>query len=248
LEMKTYGKKIVIIPSCKNTAQLLNVLASFRNVPVNEICIVIDQATNGDLQKIEATTQKIALPTSIISRPDRKGVGNAIREGITYAIDKNYDIAIVMAANGKDQPCEIPRLLAPIIVRGFDYVQGSRFLPGGKPVKTPFLRGIFAKLYPYFWTLITSKRCTDVTNGFRAYRLSVFKDPNINLNQNWLDGYQLEYYLHYKVLTLGYRVKEVPVSKVYPFRNKGGYSNISPLRDWWKIVGPLIYLKLGIKK
>jgi hypothetical protein len=47
---------------------------------------------------------------------------------------------------------------------------------------------------------------------------------------------------------LGYRIKEVPVSKIYPFWHKGGYSNISPLRDWWKIVGPLIYLKLGVKK
>jgi dolichol-phosphate mannosyltransferase len=97
------------------------------------------------------------------------------------------------------------------------------------------------------WTLLTNVRCTDVTNGFRAYSLRIFSDKRVDIWQSWLDNYELEYYIHYKVLTLGYRMKEVPVSKVYPYRHKGGYSNISPFRDWWKIVGPLVYLRLGVK-
>ena len=87
-----------------------------------------------------------------------------------------------------------------------------------------------------------------MTNGFRAYNTRIFNDERINIWQSWLDGYGLEYYIHYKVLTLGYKTREVPVSKVYPHRHKGGYSKISPLRDWWQIVGPLIYLKLGARK
>jgi len=87
-----------------------------------------------------------------------------------------------------------------------------------------------------------------ITNGFRAYKLKIFLDKQINIWQDWLDDYELEYYIHYKVLTLDYKFKEVPVSKIYPYRHKGGYSNISPFHDWWKIVGPLIYLKTGVKK
>jgi dolichol-phosphate mannosyltransferase len=114
-------------------------------------------------------------------------------------------------------------------------------------VKNPFLRGVFSRLYPFFWTLLTDVRCTDVTNGFRAYKLKIFSDRRINIWQGWLDSYELEYYIHYKVLALGYKMKEVPVSKVYSYSHKGGYSNISPFRDWWKIVGPLVYLTLGVK-
>jgi hypothetical protein len=47
---------------------------------------------------------------------------------------------------------------------------------------------------------------------------------------------------------LGYKTKEVPVSKTYSHNGRGGYSKISPLKDWWEIVGPLIYLKLGVKR
>lgn len=241
-------KKIVIIPVCHNTAQVVKVLSSFQDKTVDKICVNIDCATEADLNQIAQAASKIQIPLHILSKKERRGVGLAIREGIDYAISEKYDVAVIMAGNGKDQPNEIPRLLEPILTQEYDYVQGSRFLNGGKRVKNPFLRGLFSRLFPFVWTLLTKSQCTDVTNGFRAYKLSVFRDKRINIWQNWLDGYELEYYIHYQILTLGYRMKEVPVSKIYPFSHKGGYSNISPIRDWWQIVGPLVYLKTGIKK
>ena len=43
----------------------------------------------------------------------------------------SFEILVVMAGNGKDDPHEIPRLLTPIRKGEADYVQGSRFLEGG---------------------------------------------------------------------------------------------------------------------
>jgi dolichol-phosphate mannosyltransferase len=239
--------RIAIIPVYRDLRSILDVLAKFEAAFADEICIVIDCGREEELREIETAAQKIETPVHLIFNGERKGVGHALKEGIVYALKKNYDIAIIMAGNNKDNPREIPRLVNPILKKGFDYVQGSRFLPGGRPVKNPFLRGMFSRFYPFFWTWSTRVRCTDVTNGFRAYRLKIFNDERINIWQNWLDSYELEYYIHYKVLTLGYKMTEVPVSKIYSHRHKGGYSNISPLKDWWKIVGPLVYLKLGIK-
>jgi dolichol-phosphate mannosyltransferase len=240
-------KKIAIIPVYNDTGNIVKVLAKFRDKIVDEICIVADCATEDDLDEIGKAATKIETSVRVIRNRERKGVGYAIREGIEYALGNGYDIVVVMAGNNKDDPRETPRLLTPILKEGYDYVQGSRFLPGGRRVKNPFLRGVFSRLFPFFWTLLTNVRCTDVTNGFRAYKLKIFLDKRIDIWQGWLDSYELEYYIHYKVLALGYKMKEVPVSKVYPYRHKGGYSNISPFRDWWKIVGPLVYLKLGVK-
>lgn len=239
--------KMAIIPAYRDTCSVTKVLGKFKSGCVDEICLVVDCPEENDLDEIKKAAAGIATPVHIISNGERKGIGCAIREGIEYGLANHYDVAVVMAGNNKDDPGEIPRLLVPIVEEGFDYVQGSRFLPGGKRVKNPFLRGVFSRLYPFIWTLCTNIRCTDVTNGFRAYRLRIFLDKRINIWQKWLGDYQLEYYIHYKALTLGYRTKEVPVSKIYPHRHKGGYSNISPFRDWWKITGPLVYLKLGVR-
>jgi dolichol-phosphate mannosyltransferase len=240
-------KKIAIIPVYNDTCNIVKVLAKFSDEIVDEICLVVDCATEEEPDEIGKAAEKVRTPVHIINNNEKKGVGYAIREGVEYALDNGYDVAVVMAGNKKDDPREIPRLLYPILKEGCDYVQGSRFLPGGKRVKNPFLRGVFSRIYPFIWTLCTDIRCTDVTNGFRAYKLSIFSKKRINIWQDWLDDYELEYYVHYKVLTLGYKTREVPVSKIYPYRHRGGYSNISPFRDWWKIVGPLVYLKLGVR-
>jgi len=240
-------RKVAIIPVYNDTDNLRKVLAKFTDKIVDQICVIADCATQDISRKIKKAASKIRTPIRLIWNKERKGVGNAIRAGIEYALSNGYDIAVVMAGNNKDDPREIPRLLAPIIRNGYDYVQGSRYIPGGRHEKTPALRQIFTKTYPFMWTLLTGNRCTDVTNGFRAYRTCMFRDKRIDIWQNWLDGYGLEYYIHYKVLTLGYKAKEVPVSKVYPYRHKGGYSKISPLQDWWDIVRPLIYLQFKIK-
>lgn len=241
-------KILAIVPVYKDVAAAVHVLEKFKEGYVNQIFLTLDDPTEIEEKEIRRMAARITTPLKVVINSERKGVGCAIRAGIDYGLVNHYDIAVVLAGNNKDNPEEIPRLLSPILDEGFDYVQGSRFLPGGKSVNNPFFRGIFSRLYPFIWTFLTKKRCTDVTNGFRAYRLSIFLDPRIIIHQDWLDAYQLEYYIHFKALTLGYSVKEVPVSKIYIFRNKGGYSRISPFKDWWKIVGPLIYLKLGAKK
>jgi dolichol-phosphate mannosyltransferase len=241
-------KILAIIPVYRDISAAAKILEEFRSGYVDKIILVVDAPQESDEKKIEKTVAKMPTPVSIIVHEKRKGIGYAIREGIDYGIEQHFDVVVVLAGNNKDNPHEIPRVLAPILKDGFDYVQGSRFLPGGKRVNNPFLRGVFSRLYPFVWTLFTKKYCTDVTNGFRAYRLNMFLDKRINMYQDWLDNYQLEYYIHYKALTSGYKTKEVPVSKIYPFKHVGGYSQISPLRDWWKIVSPLIYLKLGVRK
>jgi dolichol-phosphate mannosyltransferase len=200
------------------------------------------------MEKIREAAKQTGVVVHIIKNRERTGVGYSLRQGLRYLADSGHDIAVVMAGNGKDDPVEIDRVVEPIIRGKSDYVQGSRYLPSGKHIRMPFVRVVFNRLYPLLWTIVTRRRCTDVTNGFRSFRLDILRDHRINLDQCWLNGYSLEYYLHYKVLSLGYRVKEVPVSKIYPFANRGGYSKIQPLKDWWPIVSPLLLLFLGVRK
>ena len=56
------------------------------------------------------------------------GVGAAIRTGIKYAQQENYDIVVVMAGDDQDLPSEMCSVLDPIIKNEADFVQGSRRL------------------------------------------------------------------------------------------------------------------------
>ena len=174
-----------------------------------------------------------------------RAIGAAIRAGLVAASAAGCDVAVVMAASGKDRPEEIPALLSRID-EGYDYVQGSRFMPGGTSANLPRVRGLLIHVFTWAFRLLTGFRGTDVTNGFRAYRLALLDDPRVDIEQGWLDGYELEYYIHWKAITLGYRVVEVPVSKTYPARGRA-YSKIRPVVDWWHMLRPALLLALHLR-
>jgi len=182
---------------------------------------------------------------TVIRHEQNRGIGASIRDGLDAARATGCEVAIVMAGNGKDRPEEIPLLLAKID-QGYDYVQGSRFAAGGTSVRLPLIRGLLIRAFTVVFRLLVGFPGTDVTNGFRAYRLALLDDPRIRVEQPWLDRYELEYYLHWKFITLGYRVCEVPVSKTYPQR-KANYSKIRPIVDWWHMVRPVVLLALHLR-
>jgi dolichol-phosphate mannosyltransferase len=182
---------------------------------------------------------------TVIDHGRNRGIGAAIRTGLDAAREDGCDVAVVMAGNGKDRPEEIPLLLAKID-DGYDYVQGSRFATGGRSVRLPRMRGLLIRGFTAMFRVLSGFDGTDVTNGFRAYRLALLDDPRIRIHQRWLDRYELEYYLHWKFITLGYRVCEVPVSKTYPAR-RANYSKIRPIVDWWHMVRPVLLLALHLR-
>jgi dolichol-phosphate mannosyltransferase len=234
--------RVLAVPVAFNEeTKIGNVIDRFDRSDVDEILVVDDCSTDKTPELIRAHGAKI------ISHSTRSGVGSAIRTAITYARVNGFDVIVILAGNDKDRPQEIPRLLQPIIEERYDFVQGSRYLPGGDFGNMPlYRRGATQFVHPWLFSLLTRRRITDSTNGFRAFRTSLFDDPQIDINQDWLNAYELEPYLFYKAIRLGYKVKEVPVTKIYP-PHELGYTKMKPITGWWSILRPVVYLGLGIK-
>ncbi|MFH1359659.1 MAG: glycosyltransferase family 2 protein [Candidatus Omnitrophota bacterium] len=241
--------KVLVSPVAFNEhIKLKNVIERFLKSPVFshvDYLVVDDGSTDETPQMIERFASK---GVQTLRHPVRKGVGCAIRSAIHYARDNHYDILVIMAGNDKDNPDEIPLLLEPIQQEGCDLVQGSRYIrAGGVGGDMPFYRKIATRLHPWLLSLFVRKKVTDSTNGFRAMKLSLFDDKRINIDQSWLDHYELEPYILFKTLRLGYKYTETPVKKIYPPK-KLGYTKMRPITGWWSILKPLFYLGFGLKK
>ena len=208
---------------------------------VDEIVIVNDASTDGSVEMLSGR------PIKIITMPKRSGPGPAIRAGLDYGLKKGCEIFVIFAANGKDNPEEIPQLLKPILEGRADFIQGSRYLEGGGWKHMPFHRIWGIKAFSFLFSFFMGRKITDGTNGFRAFRRSLLEDSRINLWQEWLEGYPLETYLFAQAIRLGYRVLEVPVTKTYP-SDKKNYTKMKPLVDWWNYFKPAPYLALRLKK
>jgi len=242
--------KILVVPVAFNEKiKLGNVIERFLKCPMRskaDYLIVDDGSDDGTTEMIAGYKNKGVVS---LKHPKRCGVGAAIRTGITYARTHGYEVIVIMAGNDKDNPEEIPALIGPIVDEGYDLVQGSRYLGSvGSGGQMPFHRKCATRFHPWVFSLLIGRRLTDTTNGFRAIRLSIFNDERINLDQEWLNTYELEPYILWKAITLGYKYKEVFVTKIYPPKKLGGYTKMTPILSWWSILKPLFYLRLGIKK
>lgn len=205
-----------------------------------DVLLVDDGSTDGTVDALRAS----GLP--FVRHERNRGLGAAIKTGLAHALREGHHAVVVLAGNGKDDPREIPQLLEAL-ASGYDYVQGSRFRSGGSHTNLPRGRHLMIRLHCLLIRGLTGFPATDAINGFRAYRVALFRDPRIDVWHDRLDRYEFESYLHYKVLTLGYRVTEVPVSKTYPRAGRGiRYSHIRPVTDWWRILRPLLFLKIGL--
>lgn len=67
-------------------------------------------------------------------------------------------------------------------------------------------------IFSVFGSLLTGRAFSNISSGLRCYVLHLVKDPSVDIDQAWLDRYELEHYLQYKaVRSHRYRMVEVPV-------------------------------------
>ncbi len=237
------GKKIIVLVPAYNEEAKIGKVVQRTDLNLVDTLLVIDDGSTD-------ATARIAREqgAEVLSLDKVMGVGAALRSGMDYARRREFDIAIIMAGNNKDEPKEIPRLLDPICDENYDLVMGSRFLKGGGyGGEMPLYRKFATRLHPWLMSRFAGKRLTESTNGFRAFKLSMLDDPRIKLHQRWLNAYGLEVYLLLKALRLGYRHTEVPCTKIYPPKRIGN-TKMPPIIGWWSILRPVFWVGIGLRR
>jgi dolichol-phosphate mannosyltransferase len=163
---------------------------------------------------------------------------------LDYAVNQGYEGFVFIDGNGKDGVEAIPAFFQALD-EGYDYIQGSRHIPGGEERNTPWDRKVGVTLvHAPLISLGAGFHYTDTTNGFRAISRRAVLDSQIQPFRDVFDTYNLHYYLSVRIPRLGYRVKELPVSRVYPAKGPAP-SKIGGLGAKLKIVKLLLLAVLG---
>jgi glycosyltransferase involved in cell wall biosynthesis len=152
-----------------------------------------------------------------------------MRMAMDFVIAERYHGMIVIDGNGKDDHSALSQFV-DLLDAGYDHVQGSRYVPGGKGINTPRSRTLGVRLlHAPLISLAAGIRYTDTTNGFRAYSRRLLTDPRVQPLRDVFVGYELHYYLAIRAARLGFRVVETPVTRRYPESGKIP-TKISPVK------------------
>lgn len=181
--------------------------------PAVDVIVADGGSTDGSLD--HEFLRSVGVRALLVKKGPGK-VGAQLRMAYAVALDEGYSGIVTMDGNGKDGVEAIDLFLARL-GEGYDYVQGSRYVAGGKAINTPLERKLAGKLiHAPLLSLAGRRRYSDTTNGFRAYSRRYLEDPRVNPFRAVFDRYQLLFYLTVRAGQLGYRITEVPVTRAYP--------------------------------
>ena len=231
----------VVIPALNEAGKIGRVLDKFPRDGRFEAIVVDDGSTDGTGDEARAHGADL-----VIRHEQRGGVGNAIRDGWKAGLARKRPYLALLSGDDQHEPSELVGALDALLAGNVDYVQGSRWMRGGKVVGDTGGRGLGTRVYSVAFSVLAGRRVTDATNGFRVFRSSILGHPSINIDQGWLDSYDLEPYVLFKAIRAGYRVIEHPCTVIY--HAKEGYTKMRGLKDWWRLFRPALLLRTGVKR
>jgi len=209
----TYVVVIPVINEGSRIHSLLSRMASLRISEIADIVIVDGGSTDGSL---ESGVLKDFGVRGLLLKTGPGKLSAQLRCAYAFALDHGYEGIVTIDGNDKDDPEAIPRFVRAL-QSGVDFVQASRYIPGGTAENTPKLREFAIRfIHAPILSLFSGFHWTDTTQGFRGYSRRILLDPKIAPFRDVFVTYEFLAYLSYRAPRLGYRCIELPTSRRYP--------------------------------
>jgi len=205
------GRRLVTVSPAYNEAE--NVAAVIKSIPelVDGLHVIPVVVNDGS----EDATAEVARAAGafVADLPIRRGGGLALRVGYDIALRLDAEIVVTLDADGQHLPEELPVMIAPILAGEADYVNGSRLL--GTFERESIVRHIGVHFFSRLVTVLTGRRITDPSSGYRAARADLLRRLVLTQDQFWTSEVLIE------ALRQRATIAEVPITIV---ARKGGKS------------------------
>ena len=200
-------KLLIALPCYNEAGSIASVLEaipkSFTGVEEVRLLVIDDGSAD--------STAELALQAGamVIRHKGNKGLGQAFRSAVDYAVDHGFDLMVNMDGDGQFDPGDIQKLIDPIIAQEADFVSGTRFVDRKKIKHMPYIKRWGNKRLYRLVSRLCGQKFSDVSCGFRAYG----RDALLRINFHGRFTYTQESFVffHFENLTMAER----PVSVTY---------------------------------
>lgn len=182
--------------------------------------------------------------TAVLTNTGPGKLSAQLRMAYAWCLCEGYKGVVTIDGNGKDGLEAVADMVAKL-EEGYDYVQGSRYLPGGLAENTPLERTIANRgIHAPLLSLAGRHWFTDTTNGFRAYSARYLLDPRVQPFREVFQRYSLLFYLTVRAGQIGLKVAHIPVQRRYP-ANVEVPTKISGMVSKLKLLGDTVSAATG---
>lgn len=209
-------KYCVIIPVINEGERINNFIKRVSLVGVSEFAdiIIIDGGSTDD--SLNISELKMHLVSGLLLKLGPGKLSAQLRCAYAFALGQGYQGVITIDGNDKDDPVSIADFIHAL-EDGADFVQASRFMPGGIAENTPKFREYAIRfVHAPLLRFASGFKWTDTTQGFRGYSSKMLLAPEIAPFRNVFLDYELLAYLSYRVPRMGFNCLELPTARRYP--------------------------------
>jgi hypothetical protein len=224
-------KILVIIPAFNEEETLRGVILGIRSFLFQADILVVNDGSTDSTANIAREEEVL-----ILEHPYNMGIGATMQTGFLFAIRNGYDIAIQVDGDGQHNPEFLPSLIEPLLEGQANLVIGSRYLLDGG-FKSTLLRKLGIKFFTSLTWILTRKRVTDPTSGFRA------------IDQKGIELFVTEYPSDYPEVEAlisaskkGLQFQEIPTMMRH---RQGGTSSIGILSALYYMVKVTLSISIG---
>ena len=227
---------LVIIPTYD---ELDNIQRAVRGVfdqalPL-DILVVDDGSPDGTADLVESLMDE-EDGLHLIRRSGKMGLGSAYRDGMRWALERDYDYIFEMDADLSHDPKYLPELFWRL--KHYDVVLGSRYVQGVNVVNWPLGRLLLSWFANLYSRVITGLHVYDSTSGFKVFKRSVLESIDLDCVRS--DGYAFQIEMVFRAWKLGFKVKEISITFV---ERRSGISKMSK-GVIWEAVWMVWYLRV----
>lgn len=213
-------KYCILIPIINEGKRILKELRRAQKNGINNLCDIIICDGGSDDGSTKASRLKKLGVNTLLTKTGAGKQGAQLRMGIWFALKRGYEGVITIDGNNKDSIEDVPRFIEKLD-KGYDFVQGSRFIKGGRALNTPVIRYLSVRLiHAPIISLTAGERFTDTTNAYRAYSRKYLTHPKVKPLRDIFVTYELLAYLSTRASQLKFKTCEVPVTRAYPGKGK----------------------------
>ena len=235
-QMNGHATYLAILPGYNEAETIESVIRSVRlHAPAFDVLVVDDGSTDQTGEVAEAAG------ATVLRHPFNLGIGGAVQSGFVFALERGYDYAIQVDADGQHCPEEIPKLLEAMDADPtLDMVCGSRFITRDNTYPATISRRTGIHIFAFILSRLVGQRVSDPTSGFRLY------------NRRGIGLFARDYPHDYPeveaVLMVHFhrlRMKEVPVRML---QRGGGRSSIRSGKSVYYMIKVLLAIFIGLAR
>jgi glycosyltransferase involved in cell wall biosynthesis len=142
------------------------------------------------------------------------GYGGNQKFGYAWALSNNWDLVVLLHADGQYAPEFLEKIVEPIVLGDADVVLGSRMinkraaLEGGMP----YYKWIGNQILTKVQNMLTGQSFAEWHTGYRAYRVSTLDNiPFKQLN----NGFRFDTQIILELIKIKARFNEIPIPTFY---------------------------------